>query len=512
MKKIQYIAFAAAVVLTSCNKEQGFEPSDRVAAEFTEATITRATATAWEAGDAIGVYMVANDGALTDAAAIDGAANISHTISDPLTGTFAATPTEQIYFPVDGSAVDFHAYYPHQAGMTDGVYKVDVSDQSDHPAIDLLTAKVANKTKTSPSVAFQFAHRLSKLSITIAAGDGLKAADLTGVTVKITGLPATANYNIGTGVFTPATTTTDIAAQMTGANGLTAEAILIPQTITANSVQVVFTLTNDMEFGWNLAALALEGGSNHTYAIKLNRTGVTVTSSNIDDWNPIPGVPGTAEEIAKSYSVGDYYPDAVHPIGVVFYLDNPDATGKGEHGKVVNLKESLSTLAWGPYATTTAASDMDNGLFNMRTVKGLSSDFSDYPAFAYVDGLNHNPTGTSYADGSTGVWYLPAKNELKQLYAAMSGLRWIASGTAGEGEIADWGGGEMPGNATYSAVREAFNDKFTADGVGGKEIGSVYWSSTEDGSNGAWYVYFGSGNAGDGYKSNLNYVRSCLAF
>lgn len=157
MKKLLYIALMAAIV-AGCSKKTSEPQGGRTAARFSDAAITRATATTWEADDKIGVYMVAEDATLSDAAAIDGAKNISHTVAAAgTTGTFTPTNTAQtIYYPQSGS-VDFYAYYPHSTTITDGIYKINVASQTSLSAIDLMTAKVVNKSKASPVVAFQFA-------------------------------------------------------------------------------------------------------------------------------------------------------------------------------------------------------------------------------------------------------------------------------------------------------------------------------------------------------------------
>ena len=487
MKKILYIALAAAGLLAGCNKEIDDNNDTRGGAvEFTAGVQTRATGDAWELGDNVGVF------AFDGATAVTNGDNEQYTITDITNGAMSAADGSKMYYPVGGT-LSFYAYYPHSATAVSGTsYAVNAADQSTAPktkALDLMWAKPENKS--SGNVALQFTHRMAKLHFEITAG-GLNVTNLTGMTAVLKGANATASFDLKAGTFsgeTPGDIVLNVVVDADPTKA-TIDAFVVPTTDLSNVRLVLKDNNTGKEFGWRPTAEATwTSGQSYTYTLTAGKL-----AARVGDYYYKDGTYSAAFDHTKTC------------IGIVFWKDPADPT----HGKIVSLNEAEEAAVWAWENIPTGAISDDDGLANMRAVKEKKPNFHNHPPFEYVNGLN--PASTSYADGSTGVWYLPAKNELKQLYAAMSGLRWIASGTAGEGEIADWGGGEMPGNATYSAVREAFNDKFTADGVGGKEIGSVYWSSTEDGSNGAWYVYFGSGNAGDGYKSNLNYVRSCLAF
>ncbi len=61
---------------------------------------------------------------------------------------------------------------------------------------------------------------------------------------------------------------------------------------------------------------------------------------------------------------------------------------------------------------------------------------------------------------------------------------------------------------SYTALRDGFSS------VGGTNMKEEYpyWSSTEDGSDKAWYYFFGYGVWGKGNKDLVGYVRACLAF
>jgi hypothetical protein len=68
---------------------------------------------------------------------------------------------------------------------------------------------------------------------------------------------------------------------------------------------------------------------------------------------------------------------------------------------------------WSSINDQTNATDEDNGMNNMNTIKGISGWKSKYPPFKWCDDKNTN--------GITG-WYYPAINELKSLYDSWNAI------------------------------------------------------------------------------------------
>ena len=184
-KKNLFPALLAALALTACsNKEEITQGADgRIALQVTSGIQTRAYDNQWETGDRIGIYAFGT-GSTTVA---DGYGNIPYTTaSGGTTGSFAPVGTT-IYLPTDGTERDFMAYYPYTAGLTDGIYTVDVSDQSSQKAIDLMAAATQTADRTNPNVAFNFTHKLCKLELTLKPGSGMTGTELAGLTVELTG-------------------------------------------------------------------------------------------------------------------------------------------------------------------------------------------------------------------------------------------------------------------------------------------------------------------------------------
>lgn len=292
MKKQAFIcALLAAVLLPGCSedRENTPQPTDgRVALEATSGIRmnTRAYDKTWEAGDAIGIYMLNAD-------VIDGDGNRKYTTTQEAeNGSFTAAEGQTLYFPVDGSMRDFVAYYPYRETLADGnVYTVDVRNQTPQKDIDLMgAAKVERKDKLNPHVAFVFTHKLVKLDITIKAdGTSLTDAELAGTTVSLSNQQTAATYNVVTGGEATVTAGTPAKIDL-HTDGLKAEGIVLPAATTEN-MELTFTVPklDNQKFSWSVNSAekskAFEAGSKYLYTITIGKAGVEV-SSTVEDWTP----------------------------------------------------------------------------------------------------------------------------------------------------------------------------------------------------------------------------------
>lgn len=278
-------AIATFVALTSCSKEKSADAPDvNPRAQFTAGILTRASGNSWATDDAIGVYMKIGGQGLSTASIAEKVENYKH-VTRAGDGVFMGETQAQVaYFPVDGSAVDFIAYYPYKENIQDYTYPIDVTSQSNHPAIDVLYSDNAkNKTKAAPQVALNFTHRLVNLVVTLTAGEGLTTANLTNATVSITGQKTQGTMALATGIVTPSTTQSaaqTVNLKMTGTNGA---AIILPATATTGR-KLVMTISTGEVFEWEIpSTTTFNGGNKYIYNVTLNRTEVKV-SSTITDW------------------------------------------------------------------------------------------------------------------------------------------------------------------------------------------------------------------------------------
>lgn len=216
----------------------------------------------------------------------------------------------------------------------------------------------------------------------------------------------------------------------------------------------------------------------------------------IDDSDLVP-ITGT------SYVVGDYWPNSSSPQGIVFWV-KPGSMGT--QGKIVGLGET-HIAQWGldndeEVTGVTGIRSLTDGATATKSMitqyKNSGTFATDYPVFHYI-------YNTVNGGNENGVWYLPARDEYKMLYAGCSGKTYE--------NIVNWISGKMPDydSPECIAARAAFNEKLTAKG--GAEIGSYNWwyiSSTEISSTHSFGFSFEVGwysNDQKDYDGNIRWIR-----
>lgn len=238
---------------------------------------TRASNAQWDVNDQIGVFMKTAGNELNAGAIVSNADNVCYVTNDQ--ATFEAFDANNpVYYPENGTMVDFIAYYPYQSGISAFIYKVDVSSQTSQEAIDLLYSDNAkNQTHASHFSNLMFSHQLTKLKIVVKAGEDIPTLD--GLQVSISGVNATADFNLANGNLT-ATGSSDktIAFNITGATTTekTAEAILVPDNGDTERV-ITFTLSSGKVFTYKIAiGTRLEKNTRYTFTAGLGGGGAVI--------------------------------------------------------------------------------------------------------------------------------------------------------------------------------------------------------------------------------------------
>lgn len=294
IKHLQLASITMLVLLgTSCRKDNatGVVDGTKTSVGFSstiEGQIkTKAADGSWGANDNIGVFMKTGTG-LTGVLAINKAYGTSGD------GNFAPVTTDQtIYYPENGSTVDFIAYYPFKQTLNGNSVSVDIANQSNQADIDLLYANNATGlSKTSTNANLVFSHQLSKIELTVKNGTGV--ADLNGLSVNISGLKTKADFDLATGTLTAQDQTAALVAKTGLKNGATvAEAIVLPTT-TESGNKVVFTV-GSRTFTWTLpSATRFVKGMKYAYEIELKGEGTATPgvaaaiSATITNWTDVP--------------------------------------------------------------------------------------------------------------------------------------------------------------------------------------------------------------------------------
>ena len=299
--------------LCACNSEQpGASVIDEQSREvrFTstvEGVTTRAAGTSWTAGDRIGVFMLKANGSLGTTADVLGDNYQYVTNSSDGHFTWLADPLK---YPEEGSGVDFIAYYPYQENLASYIYKVDVTDQTDPEAIDLLYAdNLTNRTQSLPVSNLQFTHQLSALIL------NLKGDNLGGVQITLKGLKTKADFNLADGTLAATDNSTADIKMLVNAETTRATAILLPQAL-AGALQASMTIGGETkDFTLNITGNELKSGESYTFTV--NVTGASGTGEGPDisaltyaHWNETPLITETQlNDNNLQYVVHDFQND-----------------------------------------------------------------------------------------------------------------------------------------------------------------------------------------------------------
>ena len=284
----------AALLLTACqNDEETMQTDARVALQVTSGIQTRAYDDQWEKGDEIGIFGFTQGDAPAQAYT-----NVRY-VTTGGNGRFTPDGTT-IYLPTDGSSLDFVAYYPHTTDLENGIYTVDVENQSDQSTIDLMAADTQTADRIKNTVTFNFEHKLSKIVLTFKPGDGMALSELTGMKVQLTNQQIKALFDVTkpdgevvVGTNTPATLTLD-----TDADGTSSEGIVLPSANFDGMTLHLELSDGSSFFNWDLnnsKADKFEAGKKYVYDITVNRSRLDVTAT-IEDWVPGNGENGEQGE------------------------------------------------------------------------------------------------------------------------------------------------------------------------------------------------------------------------
>ncbi|MBR1889694.1 MAG: DNA/RNA non-specific endonuclease [Alloprevotella sp.] len=214
--------FVFLVVFAGCSSES--EITTETARVAFNATLSQnGVVNAWEPGSQIGVYMSpAGEGI---ANAYNGARNARFTATGSQ-GHFSSDA--EVYYPADGSAVDFVAYYPYQPSLSGTTIPIDISNQAQAAQFDLLYSNNLRGRGASVSApTLTFKHALSKVTFPLRSTGGV---DLSTAKVTLLDVPTSGTFNLSDGTITPSSTTGDIELPLTaGTTVRTATALLLPQ-------------------------------------------------------------------------------------------------------------------------------------------------------------------------------------------------------------------------------------------------------------------------------------------
>ena len=314
-----YLAAAFALALAACtNENEPITPADgevaaRIVADINNMA-TRASGDAWSPNDEIGISTV------------PGTKTSYTNFPYKYDGTTFKPSGATIYFQ-SPDEVTFNAYYPFKgtSGTSAGIITAttDAEAQRNLPAIDFLFAEGAKADKTNPTVEFtdktknngednSFHHRMSQISIKFTEGDDIafSGGKLQSYTLK--GLVLKGTFNTETG-FTKVTDGEQVADLTIRPENVsvdnkvfdTAPVILFPQTPAyakdgtpvAGKIGLEVTVEGETYHATLTipgGKIALDAGNHYTFPVTVKKTGLSVGTAQISDWEPVNGEPTDA--------------------------------------------------------------------------------------------------------------------------------------------------------------------------------------------------------------------------
>lgn len=321
ISNLLYMGALSTLALMSCtNNDDNSEWYGSEGIVFTTAIQSRVSGNTWNANDEVGIYMM-NAGSGIEAATAQNKKYIAQT-----NGTLTAAPGNGIYLPESGN-VDFIAYYPYTTSVSGNKLAVNVSDQSNPAAIDLI---YSNGTKgvaatTATTISLGFTHQLTKVTLNVTKDETIET--LNGLGVNIKGISTEGEFNLADGTLTAtAGTNNKDVAMYIDAQGTTATATAIILPTAASTDQTSLNLTfnlNGQSFTHTISdASIFEKGTNVSFNAKLSinngKPVVTVGNATISNWTEKPG-----GDINVDFDGG------TQPGGETVVLDESFATGQG---------------------------------------------------------------------------------------------------------------------------------------------------------------------------------------
>ena len=149
--------------------------------------ITRATETAFESGDKVGLFVVNRNTDGSQAALL----TMGNYVDNMLyTYTNVWTPATEIYWKNDKTHADFYLYYPYRKQVESVTAmpfstKANQSTEADYKAGDLLVGSTLNAAPSTEAVRIEAKHIMSRVDIRLKPGAGFTESSLAAANVKV---------------------------------------------------------------------------------------------------------------------------------------------------------------------------------------------------------------------------------------------------------------------------------------------------------------------------------------
>lgn len=278
-----------SLILTGCGGGSGDEPSvipepkpepEKIPITISTA-ISRATDTAFEDGDRVGLFVVNYSGSTPDKLLTHGNYIDNHLFS--FKGSW--TPVSPVYWKDNATKADFYCYYPYVSSISDVnacpfSVKSNQSSVSDYKAGDFLWGKTSGVSPSASPVNILVKHLMSSLRIRLQASTGFTDSDLALANVSVCGIKCNASVNLEDGTISASGATSEI---LTCKNNGTYNVIVPPQSVSGTGL--IKVVVNGTEYISD-KTLNMESGKRYECTVTLERIGHGI-NINISDWDSV---------------------------------------------------------------------------------------------------------------------------------------------------------------------------------------------------------------------------------
>ena len=289
MKKRLFLIVAATCILLSCGKNPqsnttgGEIPGEKTPTEtlipinISVSPYTKATDSAYESGDKVGLYVVNSGTAFTNSG------NHADNIAFTFTGS-TWDGASDLYWKDQTTAASFYCYYPYISSISNVkeipfTVKTDQSTIEGYKASELLWGAKSNVSPTSDVVDITTTHRMSNILVYVLPGNGYTAETIRqeGVQVTINNLKVNATMDAENGTVTATGNVADITPYPEGDHF---RALVPPQAI--DNQTLISLKVGSYSFSIK-ETIAFKSNTQHKISLTVNKISEGI-NIGIGDW------------------------------------------------------------------------------------------------------------------------------------------------------------------------------------------------------------------------------------
>lgn len=279
---------ALTLLIVGCSKadiKQGNSKEMQFAPQMSNST--KATDTAFENGDEIGIFVVKYENSKPSPLQLSG--NWANNAKVSFNGSsWTVSPT--IWWSDENIQYDIFSYYPFESQLNsvdNFKFNIETNQQADgYTRSDFMWAKTSGVKHGENAIPLNFKHKLSRIDINLLKGEDFEGEIPTDAEVRILNTVTSAQISLETGDIEkePYSTEHTVYARKTSTGKYSA--IIVPQKL-LNQVPLVEIIANNISYLVS-SRFIFESGMRHTMNVTLssdpNKVIINI-GGKIDDWN-----------------------------------------------------------------------------------------------------------------------------------------------------------------------------------------------------------------------------------